>query len=213
MFSSNNKCVEKWKKTMQKYMKYSLLSGIPYSLKNRYFLPSGIPFSPKNEYSLLSRIPYSPRNELFLLSRIPYPSENEIFPLSRIHYSYTNKYSLFREPPYLRGMNKLTYPFFSQLGKFNPVSQTVTIDQIYFFRQSGKNHAHVAERSHNPLLLKTRLFPLVLQPLCSHSRFPTFTLDSTPHLSSSRYRHNTVLYSIKTIAHTNFPIIPSTSSY
>ena len=101
-------------------MKYSLLSGIPYSPKNRYFLPSGIPFSPKNEYSLLSRIPFSPRNEYFLLSRIPYPSENEIFPLSRIHYSYTNKYSLFREPPYLRGVNKLTYPFFSQLGKFNP---------------------------------------------------------------------------------------------
>jgi hypothetical protein len=128
-------------------MKYSLLSGIPYSPKNRYFLPSGIPFSPKNEYSLLSRIPFSPRNEYFLLSRIPYPSENEIFPLSRIHYSYTNKYSLFREPPFLRGANKLTYTFSSQSGKLNPVSQTVTMDRMYFFRQSGKNHAHVAERS------------------------------------------------------------------
>ena len=99
MFSSNNKCVEKWKKTMQKYMKYSLLSGIPYSLKNRYFLPSGIPFSPKNEYSLLSRIPYSPKNELFLLSGIPYSPKNRYFLLSGIPFSYKNKYSLFQRTP------------------------------------------------------------------------------------------------------------------
>ena len=160
-------------------MKYFLLSGIPYSPKNRFFLPSGIPFSPKNKYSLLSRIPYSPKNELFLLSGIPYSPKNRYFLLSGIPFSYKNKYSLFQRTPFLRGANKLTYPFSSQLGKLNPVSQTVIMDQMYFFRQSGKNHAYVTERLHNPLLLKTRLFPLVLYPLCSHSRFSTFTFEST----------------------------------
>ena len=185
MFSSNNKCVEKWKKTMQKYMKYSLLSGIPYSPKNRYFLPSGIPFSPKNEYSLLSRIPFSPRNEFFLLSRIPYPSENEIFPLSRIHYSYTNKYSLFREPPYLRGVNKLAYPFFSQLGKLNPMSQTVIMDQMYFFRQSGKNHAHVAERSqYNGRFSKSDNFVLMFFQYPDSFILPFYS----PFLTTKSYR-------------------------
>ena len=161
-------------------MKYSLLSGIPYSPKNRYFLPSGIPFSPKNKYSLLSRIPYSPKNELFLLSGIYHI-------LQRTDISFCQEYPFltrtnipfFREPPFLRGVNKLAYPSFSQIRKLSPVSQAVTMDQMYFFRRSGKNHAHVTERLHNPLLLKTRLFPLVLHPLCSHSRFSTFTFEST----------------------------------
>ena len=63
-------------------------------------------------------------------------------------------------------------------GKLTPVPQMVTMDQIYFFRQPGKN-SRMCQTGHITPSFEDSVTPSVFCSLCFYFPLPTFTLDST----------------------------------